>query len=871
MDAANRRESLDVTVRRNFLMLGFYDRGNLGDEAFKMVFPLFFRHIGIYDVDFVFACTDDIDAIPSNTDAVVMAGGDTITPYFMEKITRLLSGYKGPVYGISVGMPYDDDAKFLNIFDHVFVRSQYDASIASSIIGARNVTYMPDITLTWHTTKTFSASNAFVHNMPSQKPGKRTDIGVCLASPLLRAKPHVMEALVSALIEVLTIHPYSKLHFLAFNTNTASVKECDVLVMKEVHDIIALRDDAFRSRMTLHDHACKPLDADKMINKLATMDMVVCMRFHSVMFSYMANTPFVTLSETKKIRTLLDDMQYEKQFVVNTAQASLDREQIVRAVDAMMSDRKGLMTYVNQPLAVTPLLMQRARNVLASTASYQTRYKNVKVKAKPTKTVDSALKRVCTNLGMFTETTIDESVLDKVGPFNLQHKDPLVFARIVCHAITGDVNNRCLWGLKDNLSSPTFKLRDAVHYIFNDYMSMSGKDVYEMLNNAYYMEMPVERRAFAEIDPYACHTFGNVHRSGWSYVVNNMMNIDASHFGRKSDLMIDTFVDQTFHWAKESMVLAGNIPYKRPWMGFLHHTFDTTHSKYNLVALFNEPVFVKSLDTCKCLVALSDYLANQIRAALFSLGPKYHGIRVRSLMHPTMMVAHTFTWEKFMHNPDKKVVQIGAWLRNPYSIYALPLPVSTDSEYNPLKLRKCALKGKQMQNYFMPPDFFVTLYKHCKETESMGGTCGPTEDILCRAYFDNKYINGMYQRLLMEHNSVEAINMLSNEGFDTLLSENIVFLDLVDCSAVNTVIECVVRNTILIVNRHPAVEEVLGKNYPGFYNSLFEAAMILSREDKLKAIYRYMCKTVDKSRLRIESFMEELQDTLNECVDTCDS
>ena len=53
-----------------------------------------------------------------------------------------------------------------------------------------------------------------------------------------------------------------------------------------------------------------------------------------------------------------------------------------------------------------------------------------------------------------------------------------------------------------------------------------------------------------------------------------------------------------------------------------------------------------------------------------------------------------------------------------------------------------------------------------------------------------------------------AITRLSDDDYDALLTRNIVFLKLVDCSAVNTVIECIERNTVIIVNRHPALEEV---------------------------------------------------------------
>ena len=74
----------------------------------------------------------------------------------------------------------------------------------------------------------------------------------------------------------------------------------------------------------------------------------------------------------------------------------------------------------------------------------------------------------------------------------------------------------------------------------------------------------------------------------------------------------------------------------------------------------------------------------------------------------------------------------------------------------------------------------------------------------------NKYINGLIKYIKELDSSVKIIDKLSNEDYDNLLTKNIVFIKLVDASAVNTIIECIVRNTPIIVNRLPATEELLG-------------------------------------------------------------
>ena len=50
--------------------------------------------------------------------------------------------------------------------------------------------------------------------------------------------------------------------------------------------------------------------------------------------------------------------------------------------------------------------------------------------------------------------------------------------------------------------------------------------------------------------------------------------------------------------------------------------------------------------------------------------------------------------------------------------------------------------------------------------------------------------------------------------YDCLLPENVMAIELFDASANNVVVECIARNTPIIVNRHPAVVEYLTADYP---------------------------------------------------------
>jgi hypothetical protein len=251
-------------------------------------------------------------------------------------------------------------------------------------------------------------------------------------------------------------------------------------------------------------------------------------------------------------------------------------------------------------------------------------------------------------------------------------------------------------------------------------------------------------------------------------------------------------------------------------------------------------------------------LQQQIEQALFE--KHILDVPVFILYHPMEFVDNMFTMQKFASNSNKKVVQIGAWLRNPYAIYQMVLPSNTD-----MTITKAHLRGTEMDLYFAPINFLDVVSQALCINNSMylpeTSTICRSEDI-CRpnsTYPTNKYSQGALQLLTSNHNSVTVLDKLSNKDYDDLMSENIIFLNLVDCSAVNTVIECIVRNTPLVVNRHPALEEILGQDYPGFYSTLDEAGALCASLSSIEKMHIHM-RLLDKTRYTLENFITDFQE-----------
>lgn len=387
------------------------------------------------------------------------------------------------------------------------------------------------------------------------------------------------------------------------------------------------------------------------------------------------------------------------------------------------------------------------------------------------------------------------------------------------------------------------------------------------------------------------------HRSGWPFVLRNLLKLQDDE-----GILCDTYVDRTFHWAKPSV-----IPYETNWIGFVHHTFDTTFSDYNNVNLLKNEDFLRSLHHCKGLFVFSTLQKKKWDNQLRKRG--FVDVSVTALKHPTQTESTLFTVEKFVANESRKLVQIGAWLRDNYAIYALNNGKSKlklknngddEEEKDVLTIKKSALVGPHMQSYYKPIDFYrIFRRKQWKNSELVppllespkpdtfradedlvpetslsinadipesalqehdneeGGGDGMCRDLMCRDsdYGLNKYVIGAISLLKKFDNSVVLIPTLENSDYDELLSKNIVFLKMVDAAAVNTILECIVRNTPIVVNRHPAIVEILGEEYPLYYDDLEKVPKILSLVSITDA-YEYL-QNMDKTPISINTFMEE--------------
>jgi hypothetical protein len=648
------------------------------------------------------------------------------------------------------------------------------------------------------------------------------------------------------------------IYLLSFNYSL-NLAESDILLNQQIYNLFKLNNiKVFLINIT---------NVQDMLKFFDTLDLVICMRYHSVMFSIIKNKRFISLYVSHKIQSLLKDYNNKYNYELPTPeQSELPTDLNINKLSILIK------TALKDTSPISNLNFKNFDNFKI----FDNKKKlNILIKF-DIDSFENVLLNCRRTITHYLDINDFDTLLFRKGKLPIGEHNPIDVARLLTYSITKYIQNPYIWGLSTNLIKNDFCLFEAIDYIWKD--MKNPNNISNVIEN-YYPTVNCNRQIFINMDFIFQNNFANYHRSGWAYALGGLMNIDGPRFRRQPKLLLDTYVDRSFHWGVDTLTEIGLLPYKKAWAGIIHHTFDESHSTFNCVELFKNKIFLESLKTCKCLIILTSYLAVQIQKYLFING--FKTIPVKVIYHPMEFVSNLFTIDKFKKNNNKKIIQIGAWLRNPYSIYELPLYKNWK---NPLNISKYALKGKDMEQYFAPPDLNNNLQNllYVNDTINRDGISrdgisrdnisrdnisrdvisrdGISRDSISKDNFNkiNKYMKGLYNSIIEKNNSVSMIEKLNNSDYDDLLSENIVFLDLVDCSAVNTVLEILVRNTPLLVNRHPAIEEILGKNYPGFYCNLVDAAFMLADIRKITDITNYI-KKLDKTKYTLDYFVNSIQ------------
>lgn len=299
--------------------------------------------------------------------------------------------------------------------------------------------------------------------------------------------------------------------------------------------------------------------------------------------------------------------------------------------------------------------------------------------------------------------------------------------------------------------------------------------------------------------------FYGTHRSGWGWAISNLQPLH-----NPQGVLLDSFIERSFAWNPQK-----TRTHQRPWIGFIHvppNVPDWFQNYQSNDAVFASKVFQDSYPYCQGLFTLSNYHRKSLVNKL--------DVSINNLYFPTETPQLKWTWDNFEANKTKIIIQIGWYLRKLHAIFQLP-----KSSYKKIFLKT---------NYFN----YDSIIKY--ESEMLMARGELTQDM---------------------YNTAETIEFVSNNEYDKLLAENIIFLGLYDASANNTVIECIVRNTPLLVNPIEAVREYLGNDYPFYYETLEEAVAKAENKDLIYKTHQYLKNHSFKKKLSGEYFLKSFKDS----------
>ena len=296
------------------------------------------------------------------------------------------------------------------------------------------------------------------------------------------------------------------------------------------------------------------------------------------------------------------------------------------------------------------------------------------------------------------------------------------------------------------------------------------------------------------------------HRGGWSSIIKKFIN--NNFYNNNSNIYFFDSIENYFLWDNLDFMCINN------WFGVIHCTHKTP--KYldiaNINNLFKNENFIKSLKYCKGIIVLSNYLKKFIDEKFHDLDLN---INTYYLKHPCDVEnIKYFDINKYILNRDKKLLQIGQQLRKLSSIYLI----------NNINHKKIWLTGTK--NFDKCKKILIEEIKHFNINKSCLDKNVPI-----------KYTNTFRE-------------------YDELLEKNIVFIDLIDASANNTILECIIRNTPIIVNKLEAVVEYLGDDYPLYFENLEEIPLLLD-EVKILEAHNYLCN-LNKSEYFIDYFCKKV-------------
>jgi polysaccharide pyruvyl transferase WcaK-like protein len=823
---------------RHILVTGYYYKQNTGDELLLRYAQSIFqtkpillnkdsREISVVSTKYIstdcipFDKPEVIADIIKWTDCVVLFGGEVLNTYFLNRLIRLkqtaLNDYRKHItfyaFGVSCNSDYTEITSQMDLFEYVIFRNRKDYQYFLPRFTSERSCVLPDPVFA------FSRESLLESSRLKRKLNKVSTY-IKTKVPCIASRPafHVAfflsqtsrqqdfdNAIVKLIRKCVRYHGRVSLFTMC---NGKSDTENDMVMNSRIYSQLS---DADKSVVIVYD---KPSD---IFRHIESIDAAVCWRFHAHVFCIQYAIPFISLSVTPKVSTLLSDNHLTH---LSYADKLIDLED---GLDYLLRDSNIIHTQLRS--------VWKQLHPLAK--SYSERWGEII-------STQRHLPRVPIN------DTVKTTLITNISELYTMYsrKDDNAFnATLLLYLITGKMKTQYHWGLCEKIASGATiqTLAGDIDWLIQEQIKIGNYAFYwkviSYLGMDYELSTPMTRSRCIHIHYMDQNDMKGVHRAGWEYVIDHIEKEMATF--HPLAMRCDLYLDRTFHWNYDVNRAIGVIPYRRPWIGFIHHTSNTEYTQFNVVELFKKEAFIESLHQCKGLIVLTNYLKKQVKQQLIQANSA--SIPVFVLFHPTEFIEddRCFDMVAFEKQETRRIVQVGAWYRDIGAIFQLKLGD------NPLKYDRCALKGPQMDGY----------YKFLE-----GSSASASADSNGNMQISRDNSSPSQPNIIIDNTQkpVVLLSELSPADYDNMFRLCIIFIRLIDGSAANTIIESIVRNTPILINRIEPVVEYLGEDYPFYYTTLEEATQKANNIATIRKTYEYL-RNKDKSFLRVEQFIRSFQ------------
>jgi len=309
-------------------------------------------------------------------------------------------------------------------------------------------------------------------------------------------------------------------------------------------------------------------------------------------------------------------------------------------------------------------------------------------------------------------------------------------------------------------------------------------------------------------------------------VVLHRYKIDAHDNWTKVENEIEKMdIEGTFISFCDLYFLELSTPITTSWYGILHNPIGW--EKYspwdsNKTPIVDKQIFIDSLKYCKVLFVMAKSQVDPVHKLLAAKG--YSTIKIISLYHPVNKLDYSFNYESYNANSTKTIYNIGNWLRKQYTIFKLPC----DSKFKKAILPFNPRTAKELM-------FYLKL--------------------------DNQVITKE------ENASVIKCKRLNDKEYHQIFESNLIFLDVYLTTINNTFLEAFISNTPIILSRQQEFVDILGPEYPLFFDSLDQVKDLIKNDETILQAHEYL-KRVDKSQFTMESFIHSIETGIKEHLRT---